>query len=252
MSSNIQSTIWRMKASSRTHLFFVLVLAVVFAVMRAVGMLGPRSLQYFLPASFLMMMLMPWILLNREGRRQMGLVFPTRVHGFISAIVLGALLAIACFAIGFVLFGTSVDNWYISIANNYRSIMDTSRFTMMQLHLIFTLPALLFSPIGEELFFRGLLQRALEERFSSVKSTAMECGIFGVVHLCHHGLFWGAAGLTVLPYSGAMWVCLMFMAGFLFAWLRKHYASLYPAMISHASFNLAMNICIFSALWTHT
>ncbi len=180
-----------MKASANVHLLLVVALAIVFASMRAAGMLGPSNLQYLLPLSFMLMALMPWVLLNREGRKQMGLVFPTRIYGFILTISLGALLATACFVLGFVLFGSSADNWYMSIANNYRSIMDTSRFTLIQLHLIFTLPALLFSPIGEELFFRGLLQRTLEERLSSAKSTVIECGIFGFVHLCHHGLFWG-------------------------------------------------------------
>jgi uncharacterized protein len=163
--------------------------------------------------------------------------------------VIGALYVFICFAIGFALFNSSVDNWFVSIANNYRSIMDTTRFSILQLHLIFTLPALIFSPIGEEIFFRGLLQRTLEERFSIKASTLIECALFGVVHLCHHGLFWGAMGLILLPYSGALWVALMFVAGFLFAWQRKRSSSLYPAMLSHAVFNLVMNITIFSVLW---
>ena len=38
------------------------------------------------------------------------------------------------------------------------------------LHLVFTIPALLFSPIGEEIFFRGFLQQALQTRFGTALS----------------------------------------------------------------------------------
>lgn len=137
----------------------------------------------------------------------------------------------------------------MSIADNYRAIMNTNGFPLWKLHLIFTLPAFIFSPIGEEIFFRGLLQRALEERLNTRLSKIMECAAFGVVHLCHHGLLLTVTGVNLLPASGVLWVLLMFLVALNFACLRKQSGSLYPAMASHASFNLAMNVIIFSVLW---
>ncbi len=244
-----QAPIWRFAASPAVPFFLVIALAVIFAAMCAIGVLGPTMFRPLLPLSFVLMVAMPWVLMTAEGRRQIGLTWPPRGKWFILAMIFGALSAVACFALGYAMFGGSTDNWFVSIANNYRGIMDTSNFSVAKLHLFFTLPALLFSPIGEEIFFRGLLQRALEERFSVAASTLAECAAFGVVHLCHHGLLREATGLTLLPASGALWVLLMFAAAMLFAWLRKRSGSLYPAMVSHASFNLAMNVTIFSVLW---
>lgn len=110
---------------------------------------------------------------------------------------------------------------------------------------------MLFSPIGEEIFFRGVLQRALEQRLSVKSSTAIECAAFGLVHLCHHGLSAGASGITFRPISGAMWATLMFLVALMFAALRKRSGSLFPAIAAHVSFNVVMNIVIFSLLWQY-
>ena len=240
---------WRGGASAGVGLAVVLALTFAFAGMRAIGMFGSAGLRWLLPLGFLLMAVAPWALLNRQGRNEIGLALPSSLSHYATATVVGALAAITCFVIGYTLFGTGEGNWFISIANYYYDTLDTSGFTVARLHLIFTLPALVFSPIGEEIFFRGLLQRALEERLSVKFSTIVECAAFGIVHLCHHGLLFSAAGITVLPFSGTIWVILMFSVALLFAWQRRRSGSLYPAIVSHASFNLAMNIIIFSMLW---
>jgi uncharacterized protein len=227
----------------------VIALAIVFACMRAAGILGTANLRWMLPLGFVLMAALPWMVLTPEGRGEIGLKKPGRAWSYIPAILLGAVAASICFALGFALFDTGADNWFVSIASNYRQIMDTTGFGLLQLHLIFTIPALLFSPVGEEIFFRGLLQRALEEKLSLRSSTLIECAFFGLVHLCHHGLVMGSAGLRLLPLSGGIWVLLMFLAALLFASLKRHSGSLYTAMASHAAFNLTMNLFIFSVLW---
>jgi membrane protease YdiL (CAAX protease family) len=202
-----------------------------------------------LPLGFVLMSAVPWVFLNTEGRRQIGLRPPSSSLQYAPAVLGGAAAAIVCFAFGMMLFGDGSDNWFISVASNYRSTMDTSRFSTAKLYFIFTIPALLFSPIGEEIFFRGMLQRSLEERLSVNASTSIECAAFGIVHLCHHGLALGAAGLTIRPVSGALWVVLMFLVALMFSLIRQRSGSLFPAMASHAAFNATMNSVIFSFLW---
>lgn len=224
--------------------------ALVLAAMRAVGMLGPAHLRWLLPLGFVLMMLAPWVVLNREGRRQIGLARPASAWTYLPAVLIGALAAALCFGLGMAVFGLGADNWFVTIASYYRRSVDTSNFTLAQLHLTFTLPALLFSPVGEELFFRGVLQRALEERLNTTTSTVGECAAFGLVHLCHHGLLPGVVGVILLPWSGAIWVLLMFALALYFARLRRRSHSLLPPIAAHAAFNLTMNVFIFSLLWT--
>ena len=241
--------IWRPRISARNALLLVLLLAILFASMRCFGMLGPASLRPLLPASFVLMTLAPWLLLSRAGRRHIGLQAPSSWLVLAPAVLAGILAALACFALGMLLYGGGADNWFVTVAASYRGMMDTAGLPILTRHLIFTLPALLFSPIGEEIFFRGVLQRALEQRFSARASTVAECAAFGLVHLCHHGVAWGATGLAIRPISGALWVGLMFLAALLFAAIRQRTGSLFPAMAAHAAFNATMNSVIFTFLW---
>jgi uncharacterized protein len=246
-----QSIIWRGSATAGGSLTLVVALAVIFAAMRVAGMLGPSTLRWMLPLGFVLMALTPAVLLNGEGRRQIGLVQSAGPTHYIRGIAVGALAALICFAIGRLLFGLSLDNWFVTIAGNYHKTMDTSGFSIAKLHLVFTVPAMLFSPIGEEVFFRGVLQRALEQRLSVKASTSLECAAFGLVHLCHHGISAGASGIVFRPLSGAMWATLMFLVALTFATLRKRSGSLFPAIAAHASFNVVMNTVIFAFLWKY-
>ena len=230
-------------------LFALLTLVVLFGSMRAVGTLGPAAWRSMLPAGFVLMALTPWLLLDAAEGRQIGLVPASRRAWYGWALVSGAAAALLCMAVGLVMFGTGAGNWYVSIARSYQGIMDTSAFSLLMLHLVFTTPALLFSPIGEEIFFRGVLQRALELRTNPQIATFVECSLFAVVHLCHHGLVGVDGRLSWMPVSAVSWMTLMFFTAWLFAWLRKRSGSLYPAIVAHMAVNGTMNFLIFQFLW---
>jgi membrane protease YdiL (CAAX protease family) len=233
----------------RQAIVWALLLSILFVAMRMIGTMGGKLWLPLLPLSFVLMMLIPWLLLTAPARRQIGLARATSGAWYGVAVIAGVAAASLCYVIGVMLFDRSADYWFVSVANNYRSTMNTANMDVLRLHLIFTIPALLFSPIGEEIFFRGFLQKALQEKFSVTTSTLSEAGLFGVIHLCHHGLFLTATGIGIHPVSGATWVALMFATALLFAWLRQRSGSLYPAMLCHAAFNATMNVWIFSMLW---
>jgi len=253
MSEQSHSAALHFRGSVRagTGLIFVAVLMVLFSAMRVMGTLGPSRLNWLLPAGFVLMAFTPWFLLEKRGRKQIGLAPGLKSAMSLKALLLGAVAAAVVFGLGLLLFGYGPGNWFVTIAGNYRGRVDTEGFSLLQLHLVFTVPALIFSPIGEEIFFRGLLQRILEDHLSRRASTITECGIFGLVHLCHHGIGYRAGKISLLPVSGVLWVVLMFLVALLFVWIRKRWGSLYPAIAAHASFNLVMNAFIFSFLWEH-
>lgn len=226
-----------------------MLLASAFIAMRAMGTLGPLGLFWMLPLSFCVMAALPWILLSPQGRRSIGLQAPSGKTPYRVAVACGVAAAFLCFALGMLLYGATPDNWFVSIAASFRRTAPTAGLNVWMLHLIITVPACIFSPIGEEIFFRGVLQNALEEKLSARSSTCIEAGLFGLAHLCHHGLSMTAAGLSLNAVSAAIWMMLMFATACLFAWLRRRHASLRPAMAAHAAFNLTINAAIFQFLW---
>jgi membrane protease YdiL (CAAX protease family) len=187
--------------------------------------------------------------LSRDGRTQIGLKRATAPISYLVGIAGGAAAALFCFALGLALYSHSANNWFVSVGQSFHRSLNTAGMDLLTLELAITIPSCLFSPIGEEIFFRGFLQRAMEQRWSVRASTVFEAALFGLIHLCHHGLYMTAAGLSMHVVSGLLWALLMFCAALMFAWLRRRYDSLLPAMASHAAFNFTMNTAIFLALW---
>ncbi|MFC4929516.1 CPBP family intramembrane glutamic endopeptidase [Massilia sp. GCM10023247] len=241
------------KAGWRTVPFGIagLTLAFVLAstIARAAAMFGPASWRALFMVTCIAMAALPWVVLSRMGRRQVGLQRPRHLAWLPWSLILGALAAGASFWLGLALYGAGPDHWFVSVARNYRG-MPTAGWSLVQLHLAFTIVACLFSPIGEEIFFRGFLQKVLEDRHGRSRATFMEASLFALVHLCHHGILVSAAGVALQPVSGALWVAQMFLLSLLFAWLRRRSDSILPAILAHAAFNAAMNHAIFTRLWT--
>ena len=220
--------------------------AILFAAIRGFGMLGPRAVSPLIPLGFVVMMILPFIFLTSHGRRQIGLKRSDTLLPYITAILFGALAATLCFGLGILFFGKGPDNWFVTIANYYiRQVPGAMDMPLQRFFFIVTVPALIFSPIGEEIFFRGFLQDALQTRLTLKTSMLIESAIFGLVHLFHHGLVRTNGGIQFCPLSGMLWVVLMFVTACCFALLRKQSGSIYPAIVAHAVFNLTMNYYIF-------
>jgi len=225
---------------------FAVFFAIFFAAVRGVGMLGPQSVRPLIPLGFVMMMILPFNFLRADGRRQIGLIKSKTPSTYIAAIFYGATAASLCFVLGILLFDKSPDNWFITIRNYYGAqIPGAMDMPLQRFFIIATVPALIFSPIGEEIFFRGFLQDAFQTRFGLRSSMLIESAIFGLVHLFHHGLVRANDSIIFLPFSGMLWVMLMFFTAYGFALLRKRNGSIYPSIAAHAVFNLTMNIYIF-------
>ena len=227
---------------------FTLLLTAVLLVVRAAAMLGPAPWRPLFLLMCLSMIALPWLLLSPHGRFQIGLKRPAGLRWLLIGPLAGAAAAALCFGLGMLLYGSGPQHWFVSVAHSYGG-HPVAGMSLLQLHLMFTIAACLFSPIGEEIFFRGFLQRVFEQRLTHSQATHLQAWLFGVAHLCHHGIVATSAGLVLMPLSAALWVLLMFALSWLFAWLRRRADSLYPAMLGHAAFNAAMNSFIFGWLW---
>lgn len=235
-------------SSPKALLLWAVAFGLGFNAIRAYAMWGPVAVRPLFLLHCVLMAATPWLLLTATGRAQAGMARPHRLSWWAMAPLVGVAAAATCFGLGVALFGHGADNWFVSVANSFRA-QPTPGFSLAQLHLMFTLPAVIFSPIGEEIYFRGVLQRALETRLSPSPSAVVESAWFGAAHLIHHGLFLTASGLAFRPVSGLLWFLLMTSLSLAFATLRKRSGSVAPAIVAHAAFNATMNFFIFRYLW---
>jgi uncharacterized protein len=227
-----------------------LVLCILLFLLRAYGFLG-RTKSNYQPVmiGFIIMWFLPLVFLNKNGRRQIGIKKPVNKLWVLLSPLVGALSALIVFLIGFLLYKNSSDNWYVTIGSAYfsdKAMMHIPRFTMF---LIFTFPAVLFSPIGEELFFRGMINESLKIRWNEKIGIIVNSALFGIVHFLHHGILNKGGSIQIFWISGLIWVLLMFLCSYLFTLIRIKTESIWPGVIAHAFFNLTMNATILYILF---
>jgi membrane protease YdiL (CAAX protease family) len=107
---------------------------------------------------------------------------------------------------------------------------------------------MLFSPIGEEVLYRGVAHASFATRLGDARAAVIDAGAFAVTHLAHFGVVFVAGAWAFLPAPAAFWVAAMFLASLVFHGFRQLTGSLGGAIASHAGFNLAMNWVIFYAI----
>jgi hypothetical protein len=195
---------------------------------------------------FVVMALTPLLLLERGGRERIGLTWRLRPGGVLMGIVLGAACCAAMIWSANLLFGAGEDNAFEYVAGSYSGLPpvmgDTQRLILFA---VFALIGMTCSPIGEELFYRGLVHECFADEAGEGRSACIDAAAFALVHLAHFGLVWTAAGWVLLPLPALWWLCGMFVAALAFNGARRASGSVFGAVAAHAAFNLLMTAWIF-------
>jgi membrane protease YdiL (CAAX protease family) len=223
----------------------LLVLAILAAV-RYFAVLGPPWARILFLVHCLVMWALPFVFLTSQGRREMGLVRRgnTRSNLALSALA-GAACGLTFFAIGMLFYGDSPNNWCVSIRDSFQLGQLLAVMPRAAAFAAITLPALILTPIGEEILFRGLIQHSFTLRWNTTVATLVNGLAFGLIHLHVHGLWHDAAGFHLRLVSGALMILLLAGTGSAFTLCRLRSGSLFVAMVAHAACNLAMISAIF-------
>lgn len=203
-------------------------------------------------AIFICMALLPFLLLTRQGRKQIGLNPPQHGRWMVNSLLLGIVASAAVYELGVLLYEVSVNNWYVYFAQNFISktgnLTHDNRFMFF---LIFAAIGMTFSPIGEEFLFRGVIHRCFHTQSGETLASVYDSVAFGLVHLAHFGIIYHQAKWQFLPVPAILWVVLIFFTGMLFSFCKNKTGSIWGAVICHAGFNLGMMYLIFYRIMDH-
>lgn len=244
-------TFWKRIGISPLPLLLGLFLAL--SAVRAYGYFGADTfLGLPIMASFLAMWLLPFLFLTAHGRYQIGMGRKLSGKWFLIALLAGGGCAFLCYAIGLLLYGKSDHNWFVSVAYTYQSDERLAELPRHIAFIAFTVPAMLASPIGEELFFRGMIEQSGRDRLRPFSAALLSGSLFAAVHLVHHGIYRYDDTIHVQPISGLLWFLLMLGTSLVFSYLRQKGESIWTATVAHSAFNLVMNVSIFYSLMVIT
>ena len=228
----------------KTGLFLILVFSVIrFTLALQANVTKSYQVIAFI---FIVMILAPFLLLTKAGRRKIGIVYPKSWAGVFLGGFLGAASCAVMFYVATALFGIGTGNWFVYISKTYSGISalltDDSRLTYF---LIFSASSMFFSPFGEELFYRGIIHECFAQSFGNKTGSIIDSTAFALVHLAHFGIIYSAQGWQFLPFAAFLWVILLFGSCLLFYRSRVASGSILGSIVSHAMFNLTMNYFIF-------
>jgi CAAX protease family protein len=228
---------------------FGLILILLFGIPRFLIVLeANRTANYnFTSIIFVIMCLTPFLLLKKSGRTIIGIKWTENVQWMISSFILGIFACLIVFFIGKYLYQDSIENWFVYISNSYRSIPieELKGNTKLLYFLMFGIIGMTFSPIGEELLYRGLIHQSFVPKFGNNKASILDSLSFAIVHLAHFGVIYESGSWKLLFVPAIIWMTLIFLTSRLFFYCKSKTESIYGAILSHAGFNLAMTYFIF-------
>jgi membrane protease YdiL (CAAX protease family) len=104
---------------------------------------------------------------------------------------------------------------------------------------------MILSPIGEELFFRGIVHSSIANSTGERKASIADCTAFALTHISHFGLVYISNQWILFTKAALIWFIGMFLTGLMFIAFKKYSGSILGAIICHSAFNLGMIYCIF-------
>jgi len=192
--------------------------------------------------------LVPLVFLSKYGRKKIGIKKTKRIGALVLSFALGAVFSLLLYFIGKELYGSSYQNWYEYIGKSYNipeGILGNDKLIMFT---IMAATGMIFSPIGEELFFRGIVHGSFAESIGEKKASFIDSLAFATTHIAHFGLVFVSGVWSFYPVPTIIWVASMFLVSILFFKMKILSGSLLGAVFCHAGFNLGMIYSIFYLL----
>lgn len=178
----------------------------------------------------------PFIFLTKFGRNQIGITKPQNYKWLFFALLAGLIISLLLHFIGQILYDNSFQNWFQYIG---KSLDKSKGFA------IIASMGIIFSPIGEELFFRGIVHTSFSKSIGEKKASLVDSSAFALTHISHFGLVFINNKWDFYLIPTLIWVASMFLGSLLFIAFRKKVGSILGAIVCHAAFNFGMTYCIF-------
>lgn len=196
---------------------------------------------------FFVMWFTPFLLLNKGGRKEIGLKAPVRFWTLPVSFLAGCIICFLLFLTFSLLYDKTTENAFVYIAGN-NAINSMSPDSRNIYFLIAVIPSMLFSPIGEEFLYRGVIHGCFVSRFGERGASVIDSLAFSLTHVAHFGILY-ISGVWVFTFIPTLiWIVSMFIACQVFFQCKQLSSSVWGAVAAHAGFNFMMMFIVFYIL----
>lgn len=229
---------------------FGLVLLLIVCVPRFILVLNANASGNYSAIGMVMLVsaIVPFVFLGRYGQKKIGITKPKKYSWLFWAFASGLIASLLLYVVGEGLYGSTYQNWYAYIGKSYQIPIEISPSDKRILFAIMAAVGMTFSPIGEEVFFRGIVHSSFAKSIGEKKAAIVDGSAFALTHISHFGLVFIGGKWDFFFLPTLIWISGMFFLSFLFFVFRIRSGSILGAILCHASFNLGMIYCIFYLL----
>lgn len=226
---------------------FGLFLILIFGIPRFILVLDANaSGSYgYVSVIFIIMWITPFIFLSKHGRRRIGIKKPDDYSWLIYSFIAGFAFCAIMYLTSTFFWGETLKNSFVYISRSYTVPGEALATNRLMFFIMFSLVGMTFSPIGEELLYRGIVHGSFVSQFGERKASIFDSLAFSLTHLAHFGIIYYLSKWYFLPVPALFWVLGMFVASQIFFICKQKAGSIWGAVISHAGFNVAMMYFIF-------
>ncbi|MEK6476918.1 CPBP family intramembrane glutamic endopeptidase [Catalinimonas sp. 4WD22] len=201
-----------------------------------------QHISYF----FMLLIVLPFVLLNTPGWKKIGINKVQRWKGIGWGIVFGIVSCALLFGLMYWFYGNTDYNAFNYIARTYHGLPDSmDNQSRLMYFTIFAGISMFFSPLGEELFYRGIIHENLAVEVDHNNASIIDSLAFSLVHLSHFGVVYLNAEWRFLFWPSILWMVGLYASCRLFYFARVLSGSILGAIVAHAFFNLTMSYFIF-------
>ena len=230
--SNLQLGIW---------------LIIIFTAARFILVLRANEVQSYASTwiIFAAMAVLTFVALKKEGLKEIGIRKPRNYMWLLTSFLTGAVAAALVYILFTLLFGHSLENSFVYIYRYARPEVPFTPEARIIMFAIFSVITMTFSPIGEELLYRGLIHQCFVPRFGETGASRIDSAAFAIAHLSHFGINYIAGNWRFDLFPAILWVICMYLTCRLFFICKSKSGSIAGAMLSHAGFNMATIYIVF-------
>jgi uncharacterized protein len=226
---------------------FGLFLIIIICIPRFLLVLNANASGNYAPLGIVMVIsaIVPFIFLNKYGRGKIGIKTSKKYKSWLIAFATGLMVSVLIYSLGQILYGNTYENWYQYIGNSYQISVEINQHDKLILFVVMAFTGMTFSPIGEELLFRGIIHASFEKSIGTKNASIVDSTAFALTHISHFGLVFINNRWDFYAFPTLIWVFCMFLVSLLFFECKIYAESILGAILGHAAFNLGMIYCIF-------
>jgi len=154
-------------------------------------------------------------------------------------VLLTALFILVSYTIHYYIVDFSSSNFMALVAKQQIGFGVITKYNAWQYFPIAAIGFCALSPLTEEPFFRGLLMKSFENKFSALSANLLQAFLFSFVHLAYFWLIEFNLGIIIPTF-------LSMPIGILFGWIVQKTDSLISSIILHVVHNFSLIFLVYA------